>query len=109
MDTPEIRDVAPPATEQDRSVTVAYVAALSRRFQKRGLAASARKSAEEQIAREEQTRALAPHSYRLSKLSQAALNGHYRKGKASMSGELNNSDKFIAFGFHILQPSKIIL
>lgn len=41
--------------------------------------------AAEQIKREEETRKLAPDAYRLSAMSEAAINGHYRKGKDTMS------------------------
>lgn len=49
--------------------------------------ASVRHSAEQQIEREAQTRAMDPQSYRLSQMSQAALNGRYRRGKEAMSSE----------------------
>ncbi len=59
--------------------------ALSSRFEARGLSKSVMDCAAEQIKREEETRKLAPDAYRLSYMSEAAINGHYRKGKDTMS------------------------
>ncbi|MBQ9805435.1 MAG: hypothetical protein IJW49_02850 [Clostridia bacterium] len=63
------------------------VASVSDRFAERGLIASVRLGAKQQIEREEQTRALDPQAYRLSQMSQAALNGQYRRGKETMSSD----------------------
>ena len=61
------------------------LAALSARFEGRGLARAVRNSAEEQIRNEERTRQLAPEAYRLSTMSEATLIGCYRRGKDTMS------------------------
>ena len=61
------------------------LAALSARFEDRGLARAVRNSAEEQIRNEEETRRLAPDAYRLSTMSEATLIGCYRRGKETMS------------------------
>lgn len=63
------------------------VASVSDRFAERGLVTSVRLGVKRQIEREEQTRALDPQAYRLSQMSQAALNGLYRRGKETMSSE----------------------
>lgn len=65
----------------------ARISALSDRFAARGLVQSALLEAEEQIAAEEKTRELAPGAYRLSLLSEGAVQGLYRKGKDNMSGD----------------------
>lgn len=46
-----------------------------------------RTCAEEQIRREDETRREDPQAYRLSALPEGMLNGHYRRGKRSMSGD----------------------
>ena len=63
------------------------VAPVSDRFAERGLIASVRLGVKRQMEREEQTRALDPQAYRLSQMSQAALDGRYRRGKETMSSE----------------------
>jgi len=64
-----------------------HLCALSERYASRGLAKAVRDNAEEQILREEMTRAAAPEAYRLSGLSEAAVAGRYRRGKDSMDAE----------------------
>lgn len=59
--------------------------ALSSHYAGEKQAKSAMDSAVEQMKREEQTRKLAPDAYRLSAMSEAAINGHYRRGKETMS------------------------
>jgi outer membrane murein-binding lipoprotein Lpp len=63
------------------------VDALSNRFAKRGLIESVRLEAEKQKKTEEETRALAPCSYRLSLFSEGMIRGVYRRGKDTMNGE----------------------
>ncbi len=63
------------------------VDALSNRFAKRGLIESARLEAEKQKKTEEETRAMAPTSYRLSLFSEGMIRGVYRRGKDTMNGE----------------------
>ncbi len=65
----------------------ACVASLSHRFAKRGLIESVRLEAEEQKKTEEETRTLAPCSYRLSLFSEGMIRGVYRRGKDTMNGE----------------------
>ena len=59
--------------------------ALSARYAARGLLKSVHEAAAAQIQKEEETRALAPDAYRLSLLTEAAVNGRYRLGKEEMS------------------------
>ena len=58
--------------------------AISDRYASRGLAKVVRENAEEQIRREEETRANAPEAYRLSNLTDGDVDGLYRCGKESM-------------------------
>lgn len=62
------------------------LSALSQRFASRGLAKSALLEAEKQIEAEAKTREMDPCAYRLSLLSDAAVNGVWRRGKDVMSG-----------------------
>ncbi|MBE6601456.1 MAG: hypothetical protein E7637_02980 [Ruminococcaceae bacterium] len=87
MDTPEIRTVAHPENQEANAVQESCVGALSESFAQRGLAKSVQISAEEQIKNEEVTRSMAPQAYRLSQMTQATLDGHYRRGKEYMSSE----------------------
>lgn len=87
MDTPEIREITPPAEQGLQPSAEPYIAALSAQYASRGLSKAVLDSAAEQIKREEETRALAPDAYRLSLYTDAAVNGHYRRGKDSMSSE----------------------
>lgn len=85
MDRVEIWNVEPPVGYGLQISTEAYVAALSDRYADRGLVRAVQKSAAEQIQKEKETGMLAPDSYRLSTLSEAAIAGRYRRGKDSMS------------------------
>lgn len=85
MESVDIRVVsAEPCTGLQASMEPA-LCALSSRFEARGLSKSVLDSAAAQIKREEETRKLAPDAYRLSGMSEAMINGHYRKGKDTMS------------------------
>lgn len=87
MEAPEIRNATHPKNHEVNAAQDPCVAALSESFAQRGLAKSVQISAEEQIRNEEVTRSIAPQAYRLSQMSQATLNGHYRRGKENMSSE----------------------
>jgi len=87
MNAAGIKSVNPNASGEIEYSASACVERLSDRYSERGLVASVRLGAREQIEREKQTRALDPQAYRLSGMSQAALNGHYRRGKESMSSD----------------------
>lgn len=78
METAGINTVAETRTQT--------VCAVSAQFSSRGLAKAVQKDAEEQILREQQTRAMEPLAYRMSSLTDAAIAGAYRKGKDVMSG-----------------------
>ena len=86
METCEIKDVTAPTGKGLQVSAENYISALSMRYAARGLVKSVHDGAEEQIRREEETRALAPDAYRLSTLSDAAVAGCYRRGKDTMSG-----------------------
>ncbi len=60
------------------------VSALSKRFASRGLATSAVREAAQMVEAEKRTRELDPCAYRLSLLSDAAVNGIYKRGKENM-------------------------
>jgi hypothetical protein len=79
--------MAEEATTVSRAVELSSepaLVAMSDRYASRGLAKVVRENAEEQIRREEQTRAGAPDAYRLSALSEEDVDGIYRRGKDSM-------------------------
>ena len=63
------------------------VSALSAKFASRGLAKSADLEAAQMMEAEEKTREMDPCAYRLSLLSDAAVRGIYRRGKAVMETE----------------------
>lgn len=86
METCEIKDVTAPTGQGLQVSAENYISALSMRYAARGLVKSVHDGAEEQMRREEETRALAPDAYRLSTLSDAAVAGCYRRGKDTMSG-----------------------
>ncbi len=71
-------------TSLTASVTEACVSALSQRFASRGLTKSVLKEASERMEAEEKTRSLDPCAYRLSLLSEAAVDGIYKRGKSEM-------------------------
>ena len=60
------------------------VSALFKRFASRGLAKSAGLEAAQMMEAEEKTRALDPGAYRLSLLSDATVDGIYKRGKSNM-------------------------
>ncbi len=75
--------------ESQASVTLApQISLLSQKYASRGIVKAVQSSAQEQIAREEKTRELAPDAYRLSTLSDPAADLIYRRGKEAM----NSSD-----------------
>ena len=71
-------------TSLTASVTEACVSALSQRFASRGLSKSVLNEANERMEAEEKTRSLDPCAYRLSLLSEAAVDGIYKRGKTKM-------------------------
>ena len=62
------------------------VKTIARRFVARGVTKATAAQTTEQIAKESETRKIAPTAYRLSVMSDAAINGCYRHGKENMSG-----------------------
>ena len=58
---------------------------IAGQFAGRGIAKATFAQNSEQIAKEKETRKIAPTAYRLSSMSDAAINGCYRHGKESMS------------------------
>lgn len=83
----ELIDYSTALTDQGRETSVSSEdreELLSRRYRGRGAAGAVRREVEEQMRHEEATRELAPDAYRLSSLSEDAINGSYRKGKDTM-------------------------
>ena len=62
------------------------VETIAQRFIARGVTKAIAEQNAEQIGKEKETRKIAPTAYRLSKMSDAAINGCYRHGKETMSG-----------------------
>ena len=75
-----------PNCETDASVISCEITSANC-FLNRAVRKSAQSDARRQIEREAETRKLDPAAYRLSNLSQAAMNGCYRRGKDSMSSD----------------------
>ena len=67
-------------------VSAPKVEAITEQFAGRGVAKATLAQNIEQIAKENETRKIAPVAYRLSKMSDAAISGCYRHGKENMSG-----------------------
>ena len=87
MERVEIREVN---ITGERSLQISvepYLAALSEQYAARGIVKSVRDGAAAQIAQEQETYALDPEAYRLSRMSEAAITGRYREGKAVMESE----------------------
>ena len=63
------------------------VQAIAQQFEARGVAKAVAAQTTEQVEKERETRKIAPAAYRLSSMSDAAVNGCYRHGKESMSGD----------------------
>ena len=59
---------------------------IAGQFAQRGVAKATFAQNSEQITKEKETRKIAPTAYRLSSMSDAAINGCYRHGKENMSG-----------------------
>ena len=86
MEAVEIRDVTPEQSGMSVQISAEdQLCAFSDRYQGRGIAQSVREEAERQIEKERQTTTLAPDAYRLSTLSEGAVNGCYRHGKENMA------------------------
>ena len=85
MESVDVRVVTPDSNTGLQVSMEPALCALSSRFAARGLSKSVLDTAAEQIKREEETRQLAPDAYRLSSMTEAMINGRYRKGKHSMS------------------------
>ena len=62
------------------------VQTIAHRFAARGVAKAVAEQTTQQIAKEKETRKIAPTAYRLSAMSDVAVNGCYRRGKENMSG-----------------------
>lgn len=85
MERMSVREITPEAGVGLQVSVEPQLRALSNRFAARGLLKSVRDTAAQQIDREEETRALAPHAYRLSLLSEHTIRARYRLGKNEMS------------------------
>ncbi len=85
MDAFGIRELAPQETTGLQISAEPFLATLSEAYANRGLAKSARDTAERQKLREAETAALSPDAYRLSSMTDAAVAGIYRRGKDTMS------------------------
>ena len=85
METIQIREVVPTAEKSLQVSPASQICALSKRYADKGLAKAVANSAAEQIEKEETTRALAPSAYRLSQMSEGAVNCRYRLGKKYMT------------------------
>lgn len=85
MENENVREVHPtgalPAITAEKELRM-----LSVRYASRGLSVSVKAEAEEQMRTEEKTRELSPLAYRMSEMSEATVQGHYRQGKDSMDG-----------------------
>ena len=66
--------------------SVQKVETITQRFVARGVAKAVAAQTTEQIAKEKETRKIAPTAYRLSSMSDNAIGGCYRHGKENMSG-----------------------
>lgn len=62
------------------------VETITQKFAARGVAKAVATQTTEQIAKEKETRKIAPNAYRLSSMSDSAISGCYRHGKENMSG-----------------------
>ena len=69
-----------------RPMMDAQISAISSRYAQRGLVRAVESAVREQEEAERKTFEQAPHAYRISSLSDAAVAGLYRRGKKQMSG-----------------------
>lgn len=72
---------------KEEQATDVCLQAMTSRFERRGLAESARLDAERQQEREARTGEENPLAYRLSGMSDAAVSGIYRRGKETMNSD----------------------
>lgn len=86
MDCENVRSIVPNAVEAvSDNFSDSRDSALSERYAARGLHRSVLAEAAKQIEREEETRALAPDAYRLSRMPEGTVRTCYRRGKDQMS------------------------
>ena len=85
MECTDIREITTEAGQGLQVSVEPQLRALSDRYAARGLLKSVRETAAQQMQREEETRTLAPHAYRLSLLSEHTVHARYRLGKNEMS------------------------
>lgn len=85
METVDIKNVTPLDENGLQISAETHLCALSNQYSHRGLQKSVRQEAQRQKANEDATRELAPDAYRMSTLSDAAIEGSYRRGKRNMA------------------------
>ena len=85
MERTEINTVERPLGQGLENSAEARVRAMVEQYAARGVARAVMTSAGEQIRREAETRAIAPEAYRLSTMSETAIDFQYRRGKSHMS------------------------
>ena len=87
MERTEKNMIEIPAEQEIELSAKSCVRAMVEQSAARNAVKAIQASADEQIRREAKTRALAPDAYRLSTLTEIALNLQYRRGKEYMSSE----------------------
>lgn len=82
------QETQPNSASRDRMLEVSAaqkVQMIAGQFAARGVAKAVAEQTTQQIAKEKETRKIAPTAYRLSSMSDAAVSGCYRHGKENMS------------------------
>ena len=85
MERVEIKTVDRPAGQGLEVSAEPRIRAMVEQYAARGTVKAVMASADEQIQREAETRAMAPNAYRLSTMSETAIDLQYRRGKEHMS------------------------
>ncbi|MBE6628241.1 MAG: hypothetical protein E7629_04875 [Ruminococcaceae bacterium] len=85
MEAVDIKDVTPKGGSGLQISAEQQLCAFSRYYSDRGLRKSVLQDAQKQREQEKSTRELAPDAYRMSSLSDAAIDSCYRRGKSSMA------------------------
>ena len=83
------QETQPNSASRDRMLEVSAaqkVQTIAGQFAARGVAKAVAEQTNQQIAKEKETRKIAPTAYRLSSMSDAVVSGCYRHGKENMSG-----------------------
>ncbi|MBQ1963608.1 MAG: hypothetical protein II369_05775, partial [Clostridia bacterium] len=85
MESVDVKSVTPNSESGLQISAEQQLCAISRYYSDRGLRKSVLQDAQKQKEQEKNTRELAPDAYRMSSLSDAAIEGCYRRGKSSMA------------------------